>query len=220
MTLLELPFPINIGIAYVIALAIIVIKIKYDKSESKSIDKKIKEDIFKCLKNNTIQNITDVRAVINENYDFKRVPDNKEKNILEAVKTSLMKSDSLEKEQLGKINSIIKDLKNVEPFNDLEDDEKNLFNDLLQFKNIISKDDVIFESKLKQLSSTFKNKYQDILAKEKANKRNFWISIAVGFLGILVSYYYGNAQNQNTSIEQKNNVEIHTKNISNNQNDK
>lgn len=166
---------------------------KKDEKERTELYDSIVEEVIKSLDNGNIESIDDILTITRNVKNKLYLSQNDDIIVLEKTKFKLM-LDETKKDQLKLIKQLIEIRNNQEPFFELEDDEKILLTDILNFKEEVKQKE-IFESKMKHLSTLIKNKYNDNKTREEQERKKYFLTVAIGIIGIALSYYYGNKQN-------------------------
>jgi len=189
---------IDTGILEIIIIYIIIgiplyVFMKYKQQEKAKNNDLIKEKIIKGFENNLIHNLKDIENIYSA-ITTRGSPSSQ--NLIHILQISSVyfyenKFDENKSELIIKnINYFIEEINKKEPFSDLPLTERNVLNNLLIYKEDLSKDKESYISKLHDLSHIIKIKYDENNEFLKKNNRNTKISYVVGIIGIVVSIYF------------------------------
>lgn len=191
-------FIINSGLLHIIILYLGILTgiyglVKYQKDKKTKVYNQVKDKIIKAFENNLINTLNDIENIYSA-ITSKSNPDSQSLiNVLQLSSIHFYENKLLENKSeliIKKINGFIDDINKKEPFSDLPLTERNILNNLLVYKEELSKDKESFTSKLHDLAHIVKIKYDENNEFLKKNNRNTKISYFIGIIGILVSIYF------------------------------
>lgn len=199
---------LEIIILYVIIITPIYIFIQYKNQEKAKKNDLITQKIIKAFENDFIKDLKDIENIYSAITTKSTSSSQLIINILQLSSVYFYENKFSENKNeliIKKINYFIDEINKKEPFSDLPLTERNVLNNLLAYKEDLSRDKESYISKLHDLSHIIKIKYDENNELLKKNSRHTIISYFVGIVGIIISIYLTidtkSEQNNNDSIK-------------------